>query len=161
MENLNFSFEMVQGNFNYPVIKIENKVSGSTGYLMPFRFSYFQVSGSKNGSIDMGSGDHNKEHMKWLVQTSINPKYALAIEVVKCLNSYLSTTYGNVGCNAAFTLQGIPYFTESLIEWKIPLRAAQGEEIFQEFYRVEDIPQFDKFIEESINTVVNYYGIKA
>ena len=149
-------------NDEWPTLKIKNLVSETNGYLMPFRFSFFQVCGSRKGEGDYGSGDHTYLKLKDIVSFSNNPDYELKIEVVKCLNDYLHTCYGDVGCNAAFTLDCIPYFTENMQSNTIPNRVKRnGGAPFDEFYRLEDMPFIDEFINETIKFIADHYKLKV
>ena len=161
MENKN-KLEVTRVNNDYPTLKIENKISETIGYLMPFRFSFFQVCGTQKGEWDYGSGDHISLKLKDIISFSNNPGYELKIEVVKCLNDYLNTCYGNVGCNAAFTLNDIPYFTEHMMVNTIPNRVKRnGGAPFDEFYRLEDMPFIDEFIDETIKFIADHYKLKV
>lgn len=158
---LNFgNLEIVQGHFNYPVMKVTNLINGESGYLMPFRNSFFQISGNKEGVMDMGSGDAIYENLKRLV-TSADPIYNFKIEVCKCLNSYLNTTYGDLKENAGFVFNNQPWLTESMKTLTIPSRIGAGHQAFDEFFNLEDIPQIDEFINEAIKSIANYYNLNV
>ena len=161
------NMEIVEGrSFTYPVIKVINNYTKCSGYIMPFRFSYFQVSGTPAGELDMGGGDaiRNKltDIVEWESIHSINvAKYRLKIELVKALNNYVTNTYGSVGKRIAFTLDSIPWFTESLEEYYIPRRSERGEKVIDEFIDINSmIEDVDKFIDATFDLIVNYNKIE-
>ena len=77
--------------FNVPVLKVEGLTNDMTnGYLTLFRFRKFQVSGTRDGVCDLGSGIDTP----WNGSTSEN---FLVKQLIECLNSYFSTSYGYPG----------------------------------------------------------------
>lgn len=151
----NITFEKLEnyksGSFECPVLKVNNPESNSfkkDGYLAPFRFYKFQVSGSYEGYMDLGSGEVRM--FKNIIEYNhpFDAQNIMVQELVKCLNAYLQTSYGYTGKEIAFTYGGkvynIEYYEKKNIE-------------YDELIEIPDI--LLEFVVESYHCAAKYYKL--
>lgn len=143
--------------FIYPAFHIdgEDQIHGksygkTTRYLVPFRLYKFQICGTINGEWDLGSSEVKR--FRDIVEFSNDPAYELKKEICCCLNDYMNTSYGNPGRLVRYTFDGQMFRTGYIEE------RDEGKDI-TETYPIEDIPQLDEFIDETINSVKREYKI--
>ena len=152
----NITFEKLEnyksGSFECPVLKVNNPESDSfkkDGYLAPFRFYKFQVSGSYEGRMDLGSGEVTQFKHIVMYKYKNRAIEELTKELVRALNAYLQTCYGYNGkTERAYSYKdhtwNIGYYNEKNIQ-------------YDEIYRIEDEPILMQFVEDTYYAVKKYY----
>ena len=140
----------VKGDFECPVLKVINNNNGVVGYLEPFRWYSFQVSGSRRGE---GSFGESRAVMFKLLErecTAEEFKEKLLKLLAECMTSFSNTGYGYPGFELAFSYKGeCQYYG-----W-------DENKKFDVIIDIESLDWVDSFINETIRCFKKYYGIAA
>lgn len=139
--------------FECPVIKVTNTVNGQVGYLEPFRWYSFQISGTVDGITDLGSSV--PKPFKYIYG---DLKGELLKSLLHCINSFLDNVYGWIGEKAVYTINGKPE-THKMYKELYYGDCPDYSTYIQ--YPIEDEDWVDEFLDETIRCYKEYYNIAS
>ena len=152
---LNITFERLENYEGYmPIIGISNPLSKNAkknGYLSPFRFAMFQISGTYTGEWDLGSSV-DPISFKNIVKYRSHEEAIkiLTIEMVKCINNYLTNNYGFTGQYIAYTVDGKIHNT----------RYNENKNLV--YTTTEELPEvLHQYIEDCYQSIADFYSIEV
>jgi len=141
----------VDGRFECPQIKVTNPATGLVGYLAPFRWYSFQISGTPDGESDLGSSVP-----KLFKNYYGNLEEQFTVQVMHCINAFLDNAYGWTGEPCAYTLGGN---VESYKMYKELYYGKTPDYTSYTKYPIEEEDWVTDFVRETIRCFRKYYGV--
>lgn len=170
LERIENYIDPYESKFNVPELKVTPLVTTDfvrSGYMGPFRWRKFQISGSKDGELDLGSGV-DRPWQYYLTGNIDHDTRYLKQKVVECINHYFNTCYGSPGSRTILLLNHKIYFGCTMFirrngesNW-----IEENELSLDDFENILEIDPdseaiIDDFIKATLKSYYDYFDIKA
>jgi len=141
----------VDGRFECPQIEITNPFNGEVGYLAPFRWYSFQVSGTIDGEWDLGSSVPRR-----FLDVYQPLEDYLLVQMVHALNAYLDNRYGWIGEKTVITING------GVASFKLGDNYLGRVPNYTQYtkYAIENEDWVEDFIKETVRCFRKYYNLE-